>query len=119
LFSRPPHSYTLDPAAAQRVIADPATPLHCIAELIAPGSVVLDIGAGNGLLADVITGFNKNIIVDGIEPDPNGSTVARPKYRNFYQDSAETRLKSSPMSSNTLPTLKRFFHRSSQQAEMR
>jgi 2-polyprenyl-3-methyl-5-hydroxy-6-metoxy-1,4-benzoquinol methylase len=93
MFSRPPLTYTLDPAAVKRILADPANPLQCIAEIIAPGSTVLDIGAGNGLFAEVIAGFNKNIIIDGIEPDPIAAAIAKAKYRDFYQGSAETRFR--------------------------
>jgi 2-polyprenyl-3-methyl-5-hydroxy-6-metoxy-1,4-benzoquinol methylase len=93
MFSRPPHTYTVDPSVVDRILAEPSNPLHCIAEIIAPESTVLDIGAGNGLLADVIAGFNKKIAVDGIEPDPSGATIARPKYRNFYHGYADALLK--------------------------
>lgn len=51
---------------------------------MSPGSKVLDIGAGNGLLACVLEELNKEVIIDGIEINPYAAEKARVHYRNFY-----------------------------------
>jgi 2-polyprenyl-3-methyl-5-hydroxy-6-metoxy-1,4-benzoquinol methylase len=68
---------------------DPANPLLQTARSIAPGSVALDIGAGNGLLARIISRVDPSITVDGVEPSESGAAEARQEYRLFHNGYAE------------------------------
>jgi 2-polyprenyl-3-methyl-5-hydroxy-6-metoxy-1,4-benzoquinol methylase len=89
LFERPDTTYELDPEAVARVLADPVNPLHQAARLIPERSLVLDVGAGNGLLARVLTARRSQVVVDGIEPNPRAAELAAPFYRNFHVGPAE------------------------------
>jgi 2-polyprenyl-3-methyl-5-hydroxy-6-metoxy-1,4-benzoquinol methylase len=51
--------------------------------VIPNGSKVIDVGAGNGLLAVIMKALNKNVIIDGIEPDPHAASIAKLHYRYF------------------------------------
>lgn len=83
MFKRLSKTYDLNPSIVDEILKDDANPLNRIYQLIPDGSKVLDIGAGNGLLA-LILQRGRNIIIDGIEPDPYGATLAKKFYRNFY-----------------------------------
>jgi 2-polyprenyl-3-methyl-5-hydroxy-6-metoxy-1,4-benzoquinol methylase len=89
LFERPDTTYDLDPDAVDRVLADPVNPLHHAARLIPKQSVVLDVGAGNGLLARVLAAGRRQVVIDGIEPNPRAAEIAAPFYRTFYVGQAE------------------------------
>ena len=83
LFTRPEGTYDLAPQAVGWILADEANPLHRVAEVIPEGSRVLDVGAGNGLLARVLAETHADLAVDGIEPNPYAAEIARPHYRDF------------------------------------
>ena len=89
LFERPPQSYELDPRLVGWILSDPANPLNQVARLIPDGSDVLDVGAGNGILAHVLAQVKSQVNVDGIEPSEEAAAAARTSYRRFYNDTAE------------------------------
>ncbi len=89
MFRRPDSTYEDLPEAVRWVLGDPASPIHRVAKLIPEGSSVLDIGAGNGLLARTLRATHQDIFVDGIEPNRHAAAIAAPHYRNFYHGVAE------------------------------
>jgi 2-polyprenyl-3-methyl-5-hydroxy-6-metoxy-1,4-benzoquinol methylase len=52
--------------------------------MIPSGSKVLDIGAGNGILALLLQKKLSDLIIDGIEPNRYAAELARSNYRHFY-----------------------------------
>ncbi|HBK42795.1 MAG TPA: hypothetical protein DDZ23_00460 [Polynucleobacter sp.] len=84
LFKRPENTYAVSSDAIERILEDDASPLNHIARLIPEGASVLDIGAGNGLLAQVIKKSNKLVHIDGIEPNEFAASLARPHYRSIF-----------------------------------
>ncbi len=89
LFERPSQSYSLDPRAVEWILADSANPLNRLVSVIPKGARVLDVGAGNGVLARLLQHVHGDVIIDGVEPDPAAVEHARPCYRNLYQGSIE------------------------------
>ena len=89
MFQRPDDTYAVDPAAVERILADPQNPLHRAAELIPNGSKVLDVGAGNGLLAQVLSRVRSDLTLDGVEPSAAAADLAEPHYRRFHVGYAE------------------------------
>lgn len=89
LFERPSQTFELDPRAIQWILADPANPLNQLANLIPKGSTVLDIGAGNGLLARLLQHVHGEVAIDGVEPDAAAVRHAKPWYRNLYHGSVD------------------------------
>lgn len=90
LFQRPGNSFELDSKALQWILADPANPLNQLASLIPSGSTVLDVGAGNGVLARLLRHVQAAVVVDGVEPDATAASLAAPWYRKLYQGSIES-----------------------------
>lgn len=84
MFNRADNTYDINPEIIENILKDEINPLNRISHLIPDGSKVLDIGAGNGLLALVLLKNHSKIIVDGIEPNPYASSLAKKNYRNFY-----------------------------------
>lgn len=84
MFTRDAVTYDYDPAVVGYILNDDANPLRRICELIPPGSRVLDVGAGNGLLAVVMKALAKKVVMDGIEPDPHAACIAQTHYRSFW-----------------------------------
>jgi 2-polyprenyl-3-methyl-5-hydroxy-6-metoxy-1,4-benzoquinol methylase len=84
MFKRDPATYSIDESVVSNILRDPANPLNRIAELIPSSSRILDVGAGNGLLARLLQKKNKDVIIDGIEPDTSASQQARKFYRTFH-----------------------------------
>lgn len=84
MFHRPCTTYDYEPSLVAKILKDEANPLNRIARLIPNGAKVLDIGAGNGLLADILLSIHSQLIVDGVEPDPYAAQKAKKHYRNFY-----------------------------------
>lgn len=89
MFNRPDKTYNFDPKIISNILLDPANPLNRISEIIPDDAKVLDIGAGNGLLACVLREKHKNIIIDGIEPNHFAAGLASKNYRHFYQGFAQ------------------------------
>ncbi len=83
MFNREGATYAVDPEAVERILADETNPLHRVSEVIPDGSTVLDIGAGNGLLAAVLQRAHSGITIDAIEPSADAAEIARSLYRSF------------------------------------
>src|SRR5258708_5865719 len=60
-----------------------------IAQLVQPGSTVLDLGASTGALGRYLRD-DKRCIVDGVEIDPRTAASARPHYRKILELNLET-----------------------------
>lgn len=84
MFKRPEESYNLSKQIISNVLEDEANPLSQIVKLIPENSIILDIGAGNGLLAQLLTAANKTVIIDGIEPNVHATNIAKEHYRKLY-----------------------------------
>jgi 2-polyprenyl-3-methyl-5-hydroxy-6-metoxy-1,4-benzoquinol methylase len=84
MFTRQNVSYNYTPELLLKIEKDPVNPLNIITGLIDDGRKVLDIGAGNGLLAELFKNKGKNVVIDGIEPNVYAADIAKHKYRNFY-----------------------------------
>jgi 2-polyprenyl-3-methyl-5-hydroxy-6-metoxy-1,4-benzoquinol methylase len=89
MFTRPDRTYDSDRDLIKLILREEGTPLNRICTLIPERSSVLDLGAGNGLLARVFKESGKAVVIDGIEPSPYASGLARPHYRRFYQGYAQ------------------------------
>ena len=96
LFRRPPESYDITAQAVDAVLADPANPLLQTARNIPSGAVVLDIGAGNGLLGRIVRALDPSITIDGVEPSEAGASQAAEQYRTFHNGYAEDFLREHP-----------------------
>jgi 2-polyprenyl-3-methyl-5-hydroxy-6-metoxy-1,4-benzoquinol methylase len=90
VFTRPDSTYEHHPDTVQWVLGDEASPLNRIVKLIPDGSSVLDVGAGNGLLARLLRETHQDIVVDGIEPNRYAAALAAPHYRRFHLGFAES-----------------------------
>lgn len=90
LFERTSQSYTLDNRALGWILADEANPLNRLVHIIPDGATVLDVGAGNGVLAQLLRHEKRDVTIDGIEPDPAAAEIARTSYRNLFEGSVET-----------------------------
>lgn len=84
MFKRDAVTYEYDETLISYILRDDANPLRRICDIIPNHSKVLDIGAGNGLLAVVMKSLNKDVIIDGIEPDSHAAGIALPRYRFFW-----------------------------------
>jgi len=84
MFNRPDDTYKISKSTLDGVLNDSAGPLCNIVEDIPEGSTVLDIGAGNGLLAMLFKYKKKNVVMDGVEPSKAAAKIAKKSYRNFY-----------------------------------
>lgn len=84
MFTRPERNYDVPDETLDGILADTAQPLARIAALVEDGSYILDIGAGNGLLARVLSRAGKNVMIDGVEPNEFAAQLAAKYYRNFY-----------------------------------
>lgn len=93
LFTRPEATYDVAPEAVEWILKDEANPLHRVSRVIPEGSRVLDVGAGNGLLARILNATHTDLVIDGIEPSPYGAELAAPHYHQFrvgyFQDFEE------------------------------
>lgn len=85
LFARPESNYLVGDEVLDAILADPANPLANIVSLIEPGAVVLDIGAGNGLLGRVFERLGKPVIIDAIEPNAYAASLIPSCYREVNQ----------------------------------
>lgn len=84
MFERPEETYKVKRSSIEAILNDPAGPLYQIIHAIPDGSRVLDIGAGNGLLAMLFKEDGRDIIIDGVEPSAAAAKIAKKYYRNFY-----------------------------------
>lgn len=89
MFDRKEHTYVVGDETIDKILRDPAHPLCQIAKLLPEGSVVLDIGAGNGMLGRVLQRAGKSVILDGIEPNEFAAGLAQPFYRTVYTGYAQ------------------------------
>jgi 2-polyprenyl-3-methyl-5-hydroxy-6-metoxy-1,4-benzoquinol methylase len=90
VFERPVATFDLDPRVIGWILADDANPLNQIAHTISAGSTVLDIGAGNGILPKLLEALGKSVSIDAIEPDPVARELARPLYRQCFDQDLES-----------------------------
>jgi 2-polyprenyl-3-methyl-5-hydroxy-6-metoxy-1,4-benzoquinol methylase len=84
LFKRADATYDLSQKSLDAIIADEANPITRIANLLPSRSTVLDVGAGNGVLADVVRMLQNAVVLDGVEPSRAASQIACRKYRSFH-----------------------------------
>lgn len=84
MFSRKNSTYEYSHELLDNILNDEASPLSRTIDLIPTDSKVLDVGAGNGLLAKLFNHSDKEIIIDGIEPSEYAANIAKTEYRNFY-----------------------------------
>ena len=84
LFERPAYSYKFNNQALQWISDDEANPLNRIARIIPDGVSILDVGAGNGVLARLLAFHGRDCIIDGVEPDPVAQQAASPQYHNLF-----------------------------------
>tara|TARA_B100000315_G_C14560149_1_gene580098 strand:- start:530 stop:1330 length:801 start_codon:yes stop_codon:yes gene_type:complete len=89
VFNRQSQTYDFDLSTVQNILRDIANPLNRISEIIPDNAKVLDIGAGNGLLAYVLKENHNGLTIDGVEPDPHAAKLAVKNYRHFYTGVAE------------------------------
>ena len=89
MFNRPPQTYEMTPGLIENIVKDEANPLKRICALIPAGSTILDIGAGNGLMALLLKKSGKQVIIDGIELSPQAAAIASPHYRRFFTGYAQ------------------------------
>ena len=85
MFRRLDKTYDLNENVICNILKDEANPLNRISKMIPDNSKVLDIGAGNGILAIVLNKEHSNLIIDGIEPNSYAANIARKNYRFFFQ----------------------------------
>lgn len=84
MFRRPEGTYEVGEKAIPNILADDANPLNRISAIVPNDAKILDIGAGSGLLALVLTKAKKNIVIDGIEPNQHAANLAISHYRHFH-----------------------------------
>lgn len=85
LFERPAKSFSFDERIIDWIKADEANPLNRISKIIDSGSNVLDVGAGNGILARLIQSAKNDVVIDAIEPDPEALRYALPVYNSIFK----------------------------------
>ncbi len=84
MFTRVNETYDYSEDLLSDILKDEASPLARIIDIISDNSKILDVGAGNGLLAKLFKHKGKNIIIDGIEPSEYAAKIAKNEYRFFY-----------------------------------
>ncbi len=89
MFNRSEETYKMNTESVKFVLQDEVNPLRQIGKIVNDCSTILDIGAGNGLLALVLKQLHPKIIIDGIEPNAYAASIARQYYRNFYTGYAQ------------------------------
>ena len=83
MFSRKDSTYD-SPIDFQYFFKKSLSPIKYIAESIPDRVEVLDVGCGNGILAKAIKYLNKDVTIDGIEPNSFAYKIAKPNYRNAH-----------------------------------
>jgi 2-polyprenyl-3-methyl-5-hydroxy-6-metoxy-1,4-benzoquinol methylase len=99
IFERPDASFEPDPRLLEWILEDPANPLSQIARMIPAGARVLDVGAGNGILARLLAHLGKTVEIDGIEPNEIAARLATPFYGTLSPEPVDLFLANRP----TLP----------------
>lgn len=94
VFERPAKTFTFDQRVIGWILDDPANPLNRITQLIPAGAIVLDVGAGNGILARLFQALGKSVEIDAVEPDPVAKEAAAPFYRTIFPGGLEAYLES-------------------------
>lgn len=84
IFERPAHSFEFDERALQWICDDESNPLNRISKIVADGARVLDVGAGNGVLARLLEFQGRTCFVDGVEPDPVAQQAAQSHYQSLF-----------------------------------
>lgn len=85
MFRRSDKTYDLGEKTVDYILEDEANPLKRICQIIPNNSKILDIGAGNGILAIVLNKTHGNLVIDGIEPNPYAANIACKNYRFFFR----------------------------------
>lgn len=94
IFERPGTTFSFDQRVIGWILNDPANPLNQISQLIPAGATVLDVGAGNGILARLFQALGKSVEIDAVEPDPVAKEAAAPFYRTIFPGGLEAYLES-------------------------
>lgn len=84
MFIRSNNSYDFDGKVGCKSLYCDSNPLFTISKILRDGAKILDIGAGNGILARLLMERGFNCTIDGIEPNIYAAEIAKPYYRNFY-----------------------------------
>ncbi|MCT0209040.1 bifunctional 2-polyprenyl-6-hydroxyphenol methylase/3-demethylubiquinol 3-O-methyltransferase UbiG [Synechococcus sp. CS-1332] len=84
MFRRPVATYGMDSESVGRILLDPANPLCLISEGIKSGTTVLDVGAGNGVLAQLFLARGISLCIDGVEPSADAVSLASCHYRHLH-----------------------------------
>ncbi len=84
IFERPEQSFAFDPRSLDWILADEANPLNRIVQVVLDGTRLLDVGAGNGVLARLLKHVGRDVVLDAVEPDPIARTIAEPHYRSIF-----------------------------------
>lgn len=90
LFARPEQNYLVSDDILQAILVDEPNPLKRIVELVPDGARVLDVGAGNGLLARLFNLKKVKVDIDGVEPNGFAASLASQNYEYFYQGFLES-----------------------------
>lgn len=94
IFERPAKTFAFDQRVIGWILDDPANPLNRIARLIPEGAIVLDVGAGNGILARLLQAMGKSVEIDAVEPDPVAQAAAASHYRTIFPGGLEAYIES-------------------------
>lgn len=86
MFTRNNKTYNYNSQLVNNILKDDANPLKRISDIIPENSKILDIGAGNGILAKILKKTHLKLIIDGIEPNSHAAKIAENNYRTFYCD---------------------------------
>lgn len=89
MFDRKDRTYVIGDETIDKILYDTAHPLGQIAKILPDAAIVLDIGAGNGMLGRVLQRAGKRVTIDAIEPSEFAAKLAEPFYRNVYQGYAQ------------------------------
>lgn len=84
MYKRPEESYKIDEQIVNNILSDESSPLRQIVNQVPLNAKVLDIGAGSGLLGKLFQVSEKNVVIDGIEPNEYASIIAKEHYRKLF-----------------------------------
>ena len=84
VFERPAESFAFDERVIGWILSDEANPLNRIAQSIPQGAQVLDIGAGNGVLARLLARLGCEVVLDAVEPDLVAREFSSGLYRQMF-----------------------------------